>query len=178
MKLVYSIVFAGSVIGAISATPKFVTGNMIDRRNGLTDAQYEYLWSVGKNPQIDQKTARAWIYRSGRYQNVTNWLDICGKTNNFAALSFDLQGKNFVLEDTNKVLKVEVKTLVSSNAVLEVDAKVAQKIEKSAAKAAKKDQKNFEKWIKDTKKARDKSSEDMREFYDSILEIAERYIED
>lgn len=54
----------------------------------------------------------------------------------------------------------------------ETDAEKARKVEKSADKARKKDQKNFEKWIKDTEKARDKSSEDMKEFYDSVLELA------
>ena len=43
---------------------------------------------------------------------------------------------------------------------------------KNEKDAAKKDAKNFDKWISDTKKARDKSSEDMAEFYDAIIEIA------
>jgi len=176
------------LIGLSASAAPFVTPGMI-KRNGLTDEQYEQLWAVGKNPSIDQTTARNWIFRSGRYQNVTNWLDICGKTNDFAKLSYKLQGDNFVLEDTNKVLKAENRDLwltneivvaeneflVATNAVLEVDAKKAQKVEKSAEKAKKKDQKNFEKWVKDTEKARDKSSEGMAEFYDSILEISRAY---
>lgn len=54
----------------------------------------------------------------------------------------------------------------------EEDAKWSRKVAKAAEKAAKKDSKNFEKWVKDTTKARDKSSEDMAEFYDAIIEIA------
>lgn len=54
----------------------------------------------------------------------------------------------------------------------EEDAKRSRKAVKAAEKAAKKDSNNFEKWMKDTKKARDKSSADMAEFYDAILEIA------
>ena len=149
----------------------FVTPGMM-KRNGLTDEQYEMLWKAGKNPKVDIATMRDLIFRSGRYQNVTNWLDECGRTNNFAKLSYKLQDENFVLTDKNKVL-------VSSNSVLRVeveqlepDAKELRKAVKAAEKAAKKDTKNFEKWIKDTEKARDKSSEDMAEFYDSILEIA------
>lgn len=101
MKNATLILFA-SLSLCLSAAP-FVTPGMI-KRNGLTDEQYEQLWAVGKNPSIDQTTARNWIFRSGRYQNVTNWLDICGKTNDFAKLSYKLQGDNFELEETNKVL--------------------------------------------------------------------------
>lgn len=39
-------------------------------------------------------------------------------------------------------------------------------------KAEKKDQKNYEKWVKDTKKARDKSSAELAEFFQSILDQA------
>lgn len=109
------ILIALSLIAALAAnaaSPTFVTKAMMDRRNGLTDAQYEYLWSIGKSLPLNQRAARDLIFRAGRYQNVTNWLDICGKTNNFAALSYDLQGKNFVLDATNKVL-------VATNQVLE-----------------------------------------------------------
>lgn len=171
------------------ATP-FITPGMI-KRNGLTDEQYAYLWSIGKNPTIDQATARNWIYRANRYTNVVDWLDICGKSNDFAKLSHKLQGDNFVLEETNKivvaenhklivsndVLVAENEILVETNAVLEVSAEKAWKVEKAAAKAKKKDQKNFEKWVKDTEKAKEKSSEEMAEFYDSVLELAHAYEE-
>lgn len=56
--------------------------------------------------------------------------------------------------------------------IAEVDAKKARKVEKSAEQAKKKDQKTYENWVKDTKKARSKSStEEMTAFYDSILEL-------
>ena len=58
---------------------------------------------------------------------------------------------------------------------LQADAKKAQKVEKAAAKAKKKDSKNFSKWVSDTEKAKSKSSKDMAEFYDSILELAHAY---
>ena len=149
----------------------FVTPEMI-KRNGLTDEQYEMLWKQGKNPRIDIGTVRQLMFRAGRYGNVTNWLDICGKTNDFAKLSFKLQDENFVLSDTNKVLVSSNRVLRVEVAQLEPDAKELRKAVKAAEKAAKKDAKNFEKWVKDTEKARDKSSEDMAEFYDAILEIA------
>lgn len=50
------------------------------------------------------------------------------------------------------------------------DARVGGWIAK--CEAEKKDQKNYEKWVKDTEKARSKSSAYMAEFYDAILEIA------
>lgn len=161
-----------AVFGTVgNAAPNFVTSAML-KRNGLTDEQYQYLWSIGKRPQIDIGAAREWMFRASRYGNVTNWLDICGKTNDFAKLSFKLQDENFVLSDTNKVLVATNSALRVEVAQLEPDAKELRKAAKAAEKAAKKDSKNFEKWIKDTEKARSKSSDDMAEFYDSILEIA------
>jgi len=182
------------VVGALAcaqmvAAP-FVTPNMI-KRNGLTDEQYEMLWKMGRSPAIEPAAARDWIFRAGRYQNVTNWLDICGSSNNFAKLSYKLQGDNFELEETNKVVVsenhelwrtnsivvAENEVLVETNAVLEVSAEKAWKVEKAADKAKKKDQKNFEKWVKDTEKAKSKSSTEMAEFYDSVLELAHAYEE-
>lgn len=160
-----------SLCGTVFSAPNFVTPNML-RRNGLTDEQYELLWKQGKNPKISIAAAREWIFKSSRYQNVTNWLNVCGTTNDFAKLSYKLQDENFVLSDTNKVLVATNSALRVEVASLEPDAKEFRKATKAAEKAAKKDSKNFEKWIKDTQKARDKSSEDMAEFYDSILEIA------
>ena len=43
---------------------------------------------------------------------------------------------------------------------------------KAKLKAEKKDQKNYEKWVKDTEKARDKSSEELAEFFQSVLDQA------
>ena len=162
--------FLAVFVNNAGAAP-FVTPDMI-KRNGLTDEQYEMLWRQGKNPRIDIGTVRQLMFRAGRYGNVTNWLDICGKTNDFAKLSFKLQDENFVLSDTNKVLVSSNRVLRVEVAQLEPDAKEFRKAVKAAEKAAKKDAKNFDKWIADTKKARDKSSEDMAEFYDAILEIA------
>lgn len=169
MKAAYMAILAALGMSAFAAP--FVTPAMT-KRNGLTDEQYQLLWAQGKNPRISIDAARDWIFRSSRYQNVTNWLDICGKTNNFARLSYKLQGDNDILTETNRVITAENKELVVSNAVLEVDAKIAHKVEKAAKKARQKDAKNFEKWVKDTIKAREKSSKDMQEFYNTILEIS------
>ena len=51
-------------------------------------------------------------------------------------------------------------------------AKWTRKLWKAKLKAEKKDQKNYEKWIKDTEKARDKSSADLAEFFQSVLDQA------
>lgn len=199
--ITFAILVICLIVGMATAAP-FVTPGMM-KRNGLTDEQYETLWRMGKNPRVDAATMRDWYFKSGRYQNVTNWLDICGTSNNFAKLSYKLQDDNFKLEETNAVVVSENRelwrtneivvaeneilietnavivaqneVLVATNAVLEVDAKKAQKVEKSAAKAKKKDSKNFEKWVKSTEQAKSKSSEDMAEFYDSILELAHAY---
>ena len=50
--------------------------------------------------------------------------------------------------------------------------KWTRKLWKAKLKAEKKDQKNYEKWVKDTEKARDKSSEELAEFFQSILDQA------
>lgn len=106
-KLIVSAVFATIAICASFAAPNFVTPAMM-KRNGLTDEQYELLWKQGKNPQIDVATARDWIFRASRYTNVVEWLEICGKTNDFARLSHKLQGDNFALIETNGVQRVEI----------------------------------------------------------------------
>lgn len=89
------------------AAPQFITSGMM-KRNGLTDEQYQMLWNQGKNPQIDIATARDWIFRASRYTNVVEWLDICGRTNDFAKLSHKLQGDNFALAETNGMLAASV----------------------------------------------------------------------
>lgn len=53
----------------------------------------------------------------------------------------------------------------------------AEKVEKAAEKAKKKDSKTFSKWVSDTEKAKNKSSDEMAEFYDSMLELAHAYEE-
>lgn len=162
------------IAGIASAAPNFVTPNMI-RRNGLTDEQYELLWKQGKHPKIDIATARAWIYKASRYQNVTNWMDVLGATNNFAKLSYQLQDKNFVLEETNKTVKAECAHLAQSNSVLEVELEYSKKYEKQVKniqKAAKKDGKNLEKLRKDLEKYRDKAStEGFKQLCQSLLDL-------
>ena len=104
-------IFAGLLVClsfAVLSAPSFVTPAMM-KRNGLTDEQYELLWKQGKNPQIDVATARDWIFRASRYTNVVEWLEICGKTNDFARLSHKLQGDNFALTETNGVLAASVR---------------------------------------------------------------------
>ena len=90
------------------AAPHFITPGMM-KRNGLTDEQYQMLWNQGKNPQIDIATARDWIFRASRYTNVVEWLEICGRTNDFAKLSHKLQGDNFALTETNGALAASVR---------------------------------------------------------------------
>lgn len=97
----------------------FITPEMV-KRNGLTDEQYEYLWSIGKKPQVDISAAREWAYRSFRYNNVTNWLHIIGRTNNFVALAAgvpQLTDENRSLALTNSFLlksRNEWRTLAES----------------------------------------------------------------
>ena len=165
----------GNLIGSVCfGAPNFVTPNML-RRNGLTDEQYELLWKQGKNPKIDIAAARDWIYKASRYQNVTNWMDVLGTTNNFAKLSYQLQDENFVLEETNKVVKAECAHLAQSNSVLEVELEYTKEYEKQVKKiqkAAKKDGKNLEKLRKDLEKYRDKAgTEGFKELCQSLLDL-------
>lgn len=107
-KLLVSAIFGTIVICSSFAEPKFVTPAMM-KRNGLTDEQYQLLWKHGKNPQIDVATARDWIFRASRYTNVVEWLEICGRTNDFAKLSHKLQADNFELTKTNGVIAASVR---------------------------------------------------------------------
>ena len=107
-KLLVSAVFGTIVICSSFAAPPFVTPAMM-KRNGLTDEQYQLLWKQGKNPQIDVAAARDWIFRASRYANVVEWLEICGKTNDFAKLSHKLQSDNFALTETNGFLSASVR---------------------------------------------------------------------
>ena len=112
------ILIAFLLLATASSAASFVTPRMM-LRNGLTDEQYEYLWSIGKNPQIEQSAARQWIYRASRYDNVIEWLQDLGKTNDFARLAARLS--------TNNVALVErVQSLVSTNGVLNTTIKNLQ----------------------------------------------------
>lgn len=70
---------------------------------------------------------------------------------------------------TNLAYKIEG---VPQTNPTEEAAKWTRKLWKAKLKAEKKDQKNYEKWVKDTKKARDKSSAELAEFFQSILDQA------
>lgn len=159
---------------AIHAAPPFVTPAMI-KRNGLTDEQYEMLWKQGKNPKIDVATARDWIFRASRYTNVVEWLEVCGRTNDFARLSHKLQGDNFELTETNKAVKAENVVLVRKNKDLEIDLADAdgyRKAVKEIEKAARKDSKNLAKLRKDLEKyAKKAETEGFAELCNALLEL-------
>lgn len=149
------------------AAPPFVTPAMM-KRNGLTDEQYEMLWQQGKHPQIDVATARDWIFRASRYTNVVEWLEVCGKTNDFARLSHKLQGDNFALIETNGVLTATNRMLTVELA----DADIYRKAVKEIEKAARKDEKNLAKLRKDLEKYRDKAAtEAFAELCGLLLEL-------
>ena len=57
-------------------------------------------------------------------------------------------------------------------------AKWTRKIWKAKLKAEKHDKKIYEDWVKDTEKARDKSSEELAEFFQSVLDQAAAARED
>lgn len=116
MKFALAIV---ALIPIVANCAPFITPEMV-KRNGLTDEQYEYLWSIGKKPQVDIASAREWAYRSFRYNNVTSWLYTIGRTNNYAALAAkvpQLTDKNHYLASTNSFLlksRDEWRTLAES----------------------------------------------------------------
>lgn len=149
------------------AAPNFVTPAMI-KRNGLTDEQYKLLWSQGKRPHIDVATARDWIFRASRYTNVVDWLEICGRTNDFAKLSHKLQGENFELDATNKLIVAYNKVLIGELAKAERDSKAAKELDKAARKFGK----NLEKVRKDFEKyLRKASTAEEKEFWQALIDI-------
>lgn len=164
----FMVLFCGiyAAVPALAAPP-FVTPAMM-KRNGLTDEQYELLWAQGKNPKIDVAAARDWIFRASRYTNVVDWLEICGRTNDFAKLSHKLQGDNFALTETNDVLS-------ATNHILTVelaDADAYRKVVKNIEKAARKDTKSCGKLRKDIEKYMKKAeTEDFRELCEMLLEL-------
>lgn len=113
-------IFAVTLAIANAIAAPFVTPSMM-KRNGLTDEQYQLLWAQGKNPRIGIAEARDWIFRASRYTNVVEWLDTCGRTNDFARLSHRLQDDNFTLTMTNSVLTERVGALGKRIEDLEVD---------------------------------------------------------
>lgn len=162
-----------SFCGTVFSAP-FITPDMI-KRNGLTDEQYQNFWKIGKNPRIEQAAAREWMFKAYRYGNVTNWLEIVGRTNNFAALSYKLHGDNEILDASNKIYKAWNDTLSRSNDWLNVELEYTKQYEKTIKnleKAARKDSKNLEKLRKDLEKYRDKAQTDgFRETCQILLDI-------
>lgn len=77
---------------------------------------------------------------------------------------------------TNKPFRADCHTVTNCYELTLADerkvANYVRKAQKDADKAEKKDAKNFEKWLKDTQKAMDKSSEDMKDFYADIIFFA------
>ena len=107
-KLLMLLCLAASIA---QAAPNFVTQSMVKRR-GLTDEQYEMLWNMGRRPRIEVAAARDWIFRASRYENVRDWLDDLGRTNDFARLAArvpHLTKTNAMLVATNRVLKTEAR---------------------------------------------------------------------
>ena len=140
------------------------------KRNGLTDAQVDDIFE--RNPNAVLRLSRGkWMelkYRLHRFDNMKDWLNM--------QIEGKLGDEILRVTDTNRVLVASNATLRVEVARLEPEAKELRKAQKAAEKAAKNDAKNFEKWIAITKKARDKSSGDMAEFYDAIIEIAIRSV--
>ena len=168
---------------ASSAAPNFVTPNMM-KRNGLTDEQYQFFWKLGKNPHVDLATARDWYFRSRRYENVTNWLEVIGKTNDFARLVVPTMATNEMLVATNRSIRAINKQLERhveylTNEVAVVEAKLAEaeaeaNVTKELRKAAKRTEKNLKKVLKTLEQAKKKATdEDEVELYSALIAILE-----
>ena len=110
MRVILAIVCMAAMVA--DAAPNFVTQSMMKRR-GLTDEQYEMLWSMGAHPRIEVAAARDWIFRASRYKNVKEWLEDLGRTNDFAKLAARVPGlteTNAMLVATNRILVVDART--------------------------------------------------------------------
>lgn len=162
MRVLLMAICAFAVLSA-SAAPQFVTPAMV-KRNGLTDEQYQMLWRQGKSPKITQQVARDWIFRASRYENVTNWLEVCGRENDFAKLSDKLQKENLVLAATNKIM-------VAKEAVAKLAKKQAER-ERDAARAERDAAKAYEKQVKDIRKAAKKDGKNLKKLIKVIENLA------
>lgn len=164
MKTIARIAFAALVAviltGIACAAPNFVTPSMV-KRNGLTDEQYELLWKQGKNPKVDVATMRDLIFRSSRFANVTNWLEVIGRTNDFARLVYPTMTTNELLRSENKELTGAIgklaKDLEQANARAD-EAEHDADIYKALQKAAKRTEKNISKVVKTLEQAKKKAS--------------------
>lgn len=170
------VVVIGILVWCMSSfgAPHFVTPGMI-QRNGLTDEQYELLWCQGKHPQITIDAARDWIFRASRYHNVTNWLEVIGRTNDFARLVIPLSATNEMLVVSNGVLNSGLVSMTRKWKSEKQRADYAEEDAESARavwKAAKRTEKNVEKVIKELEKARKKAaSEDEAALWSSIIAL-------
>lgn len=174
MKVLLLTVVAWSVCGTVFSAPRFVTPGMV-RRNGLTDEQYELLWRQGKHPQITVDAARDWIFRASRFQNVTNWLEVIGRTNDFARLVVPTMTTNEMLVATNRTLAVEITYLDHTVGKLRTELAAAEsdaEIYRAVRKAASRTEKNLEKVIKALDKARDKAqTKDEAALYSALIAV-------
>lgn len=90
-------------------------------------------------------------------------------TNEYWVVTY-MKGAKLDCVKTNLAYKIEGKPQTNP---MEEGYMKTERIRKAKKNAEKKDTKNLEKAIKDLEKARDKSSESMREVYDSVLNILE-----
>ena len=168
-------------LGAALSSPRFITPDMV-KRNGLTDEQYEALWAIGKNPRIDQSAARDWMFRAARGKNVREWLEVIGKTNDFARLVVPTMETNEVLVATNSALRISVEhwkgnaqswytratNELSRADKAEAEAKILHEIQK----AAKRTEKNLEKVVKALEKAKKKAeTEEEANLYTALIAV-------
>lgn len=105
---ILAVIFCMAALVA-DAAPNFVTQSMLKRR-GLTDEQYKLLWSMGAHPRIEVAAARDWVFRASRYENVKDWLQEMGRTDDFAKLAARVPGlteTNDMLTVTNRLLRAE-----------------------------------------------------------------------
>lgn len=177
------VILAVSMLGAGAAlsSPRFVTPDMV-KRNGLTDEQYEALWAIGRNPRIDQSAARDWMFRAARGNNVREWLEVIGKTNDFARLVVPTMETNEVLVATNAALRISVENWkgdakswytratneIARADALEYDANILKALRKSAART----QKNLEKVVKTLEKAKKKAeTEEEANLYTALIAV-------
>lgn len=163
------LLFSVFAVFANNAAPHFVTPSMT-YRNGLTDEQYEMLWRQGKNPRIGIAEARDWIFRSSRFQNVTNWLEVIGKTNDFARLVYPTMTTNEMLVATNRVLTSAIGKLAKDLESAKHDADIYKALQKAAKRA----EKNLNKVVKALEQAKKKAStEDEAALYAMLIALLE-----
>ena len=179
------IILAGIVMASLAAAAKGMLPWMVHRR-GVTNEQIEKI--LEKHPNATLRiTAQDWrgmCYQLTRFENMTNYVEQIGSTQDCARVLLRLHDAKEELSRTNSALRVEIRGAAQAveewkgtanewKAQAETNAAAAQ-VTKNLRKAVKRAEKNVSKIIKTIQQAEKKAeSDEERELYALLVEILE-----